>query len=40
LTEFTKATLKEEGAKIYKFYKIDGNNEFVSMEEKASFPKQ
>jgi hypothetical protein len=40
LAEFTEATLKEEGAKIYRFYKIDGNNEFVCMEKKASFPGQ
>ncbi|KAJ4251536.1 hypothetical protein NW762_011524 [Fusarium torreyae] len=32
LTEVAEATLKEEGAKIYRFYKTEGKNEFVCIE--------
>ncbi|KAM0304274.1 hypothetical protein ACHAPM_002352 [Fusarium culmorum] len=32
LTEVAEATLKEEGAKIYRFYKTEGKDEFVCME--------
>ncbi|KAF5710078.1 antibiotic biosynthesis [Fusarium mundagurra] len=32
LTEVAEATLKEPGAKIYRFYKTEGKDEFVCME--------
>ncbi|KAG5760748.1 hypothetical protein H9Q72_011148 [Fusarium xylarioides] len=32
LAEVAEATLKEPGAKIYRFYKTEGENEFVCME--------
>lgn len=32
LAEVAAATLKEPGAKIYRFYKTDGKDEFVCME--------
>jgi hypothetical protein len=32
LAEVAEATMKEEGAKIYRFYKTEGKDEFVCME--------
>lgn len=32
MAEVAEATLKEEGAKIYRFYKTEGKDEFVFME--------
>ncbi|KAF5534375.1 antibiotic biosynthesis [Fusarium phyllophilum] len=32
LTEVAEATLKEPGAKIYRFFKTEGKDEFVCME--------
>lgn len=32
LAEVAEATLKESGAKIYRFYKTEGKDEFVCME--------
>ncbi|UZP39174.1 hypothetical protein NXS19_006990 [Fusarium pseudograminearum] len=36
LTEVAEATLKEDGAKIYRFYKTEGKDEFVCMEKFVS----
>ncbi|RBR08447.1 uncharacterized protein FIESC28_10247 [Fusarium coffeatum] len=36
LTEVAEATLKEPGAKIYRFYKTEGKDEFVCMEKFTS----
>ncbi|KAG5659771.1 hypothetical protein KAF25_002330 [Fusarium avenaceum] len=36
LAEVAEATAKEEGAKIYRFYKTEGKDEFVCMEKFTS----
>ncbi|KAI1036166.1 hypothetical protein LB504_011605 [Fusarium proliferatum] len=37
LAEVAEATLKEPGAKIYRFYKTEGKDEFVCMEKQVLY---